>query len=100
MHLLDQRALGIAMLLLLSMLVTVKHWAAGSILKDRSKGNLRSWLTHLFNLFFLLVAIPIAAMLLTARRLEALDPTHITIDVPWLSMGLSTGGMVSLSLTL
>ncbi len=94
MHLFDQTALGIAMLLLLSMLVTIKHWAAGSFLKDRPKGDLRSWLTHLFNLFFLLVAIPMAAMLLIARRLEALDPTRIVIDVPWLLMSLEAGGTV------
>jgi len=94
MHLLDQRALGVVMLLLLSMLVAIKHLATGSILGDRPKGNLRIWLTHIFNLFFLLIVNPMAAMLLMTRHLEAVDPTHIVIDVPWLLMGLEIGGMV------
>lgn len=95
MHLLDQRTLGIVMLILLSILVATKRWATGSILGDRSKGNLRIWLTHTFNLFFLLIVNPTAAMLLIARHLEAVDPTHIAIDVPWLLMALEIGGMVS-----
>lgn len=94
MHLLDQRALGVVMLLLSSMLVTIKHLATGSILKDKPKGNLQVWLTHTFNLFFLLIVNPIVAMLLIARHPEAVDPTHIAIDVPWLLMGLEIGGMV------
>ena len=94
MHLLDQRALGVVMLLLLSMLVAIKHFATGSILRDRPKGNLRIWLTHTFNLFFLLIVNPMAAMLLITGHLEAADPTHIAIDVPWLLMGLEIGSMV------
>jgi len=94
MHLLDQRALGVLMLILLGMLVAIKHLATGSVLGDRPKGNLRIWLTHTFNLFFLLIVNPTAAMLLIARHLEAVDPTHIAIDVPWLLMGLEIGGMV------
>ncbi len=35
-----------------------------------------------------------AAMLLIARRLEALDPTRIVVDVPWLLMSLEAGGTV------
>jgi protein-S-isoprenylcysteine O-methyltransferase Ste14 len=94
MHLLDQRALGIVMLLLLSMLVAIKYSATGSILRDRPKGNLRIWLTHTFNLFFLLIVNPMAAMLLMTRYLETVDPTHIAINAPWLLTGLEIGGMV------
>jgi protein-S-isoprenylcysteine O-methyltransferase Ste14 len=94
MHLLDQRTLGVGMLLLLSMLVTIKHLATGSILKDRPKGARRIWITHIFNLFFLLIVNPMAALLLIARHLETVDPTHIAIDVPLLLKGLEIGGMV------
>jgi protein-S-isoprenylcysteine O-methyltransferase Ste14 len=77
------------------MLVAIKHLATGSILRDKPKGGgLRIWLTHTFNLFFLLIVNPMAAMLLITRYLEAVDPTHIAIDVPWLLMGLEIGGMV------
>jgi protein-S-isoprenylcysteine O-methyltransferase Ste14 len=68
--------------------------ATGSILGDRPKGNLRIWLTHTFNLFFLLVVNPMAAMLLMTRYLETVDPTHIAINAPWLLTGLEIGGMV------
>jgi protein-S-isoprenylcysteine O-methyltransferase Ste14 len=94
MHLLDQRTLGVVMVVLLGVLVTIKHLATGSILKDRPKGNLRIWITHIFNFFFLLIVNPLVAMLLIARKLEAVDPTHIAIEVPWLQMALEVGGMV------
>jgi hypothetical protein len=51
MHLLDQKILGIAILLLLAMLVIVKRAATGSIL-DKPKGNLLVQLVNVFNLFF------------------------------------------------
>jgi len=83
------------MVLLLSTLVIAKHLATGSILRDQpSGGSLRMWVTHIFNLFFLLIVNPIAAMLLIARHLDAVDPTHIIVNVPWLLMGLEIAGMV------
>ena len=93
MHLLDQRNLGIVMLLLLSMLVTIKLLATGSILKDKPKGNLRIWLTHIFNLFFLLIVNPLAAILLINGHLEAVDPTRLAIDIPWVLIGVEIGGL-------
>jgi len=94
MYLFDQRALGMVILLLLSVLVIIKHLATGSILKDRPKGNCRIWITHIFNFFFLLIVNPAAAILLLTRHLEAVDPTHIAIEAPWLLIGLEIGGMV------
>jgi protein-S-isoprenylcysteine O-methyltransferase Ste14 len=93
MHLLDQRILGIVVLLLLGMLVIIKQMATGSIL-EKPKGKLRVWLVNVFNLFFLLIANPLAAILLITRRLEVIDPTHLAIDIPWLLMSLEIAGMV------
>ena len=93
MHLLDQRTLGIVILLLLAVLVITKQRATGSILKDKPKGNLRVWLTHIFNLFFLLLANPLAALLLITKHLESVDPTHLALGMPWLQMGVEIGGI-------
>jgi protein-S-isoprenylcysteine O-methyltransferase Ste14 len=93
MHLLDQRILGIAILFLLGMLVTVKRVATGSIL-DKPKGNLMVQLVNIFNLFFLLVVNPLAAILLIARRLAIIDPTHMTINEPGILMVLEIAGLV------
>jgi protein-S-isoprenylcysteine O-methyltransferase Ste14 len=93
MHLLDQRILGIAILCLLGMLVIVKQIATGSIL-DKPKGNLLVQLVNIFNLFFLLVVNPIVAILLIARRLATVDPTHMTIDKPWILMVLEIIGLL------
>jgi protein-S-isoprenylcysteine O-methyltransferase Ste14 len=93
MHLLDQRILGIVILCLLAILVIAKRTATGSIL-DKPQGNLMVQLVNIFNLFFLLIVNPAAALLLITRRLEALDPTHITIDSPRLLMVLEIGGLV------
>ena len=92
MHLLDQRILGIAILFLLGMLVTVKRVATGSIL-DKPKGNLMVQLVNIFNLFFLLVVNPLAAILLITRSLAMIDPTHMTINEPWILMVLEIVGL-------
>jgi protein-S-isoprenylcysteine O-methyltransferase Ste14 len=92
-HLLDQKTLGIVILLLLAALVIIKQMATGSILKDRPKRNLRIWLTHLFNLFFLLIANPLVAILLITGDLEAVDPTRLAINRPWLLMAVEIGGI-------
>jgi len=93
MHLLDQRILGIAILFLLGMLVTVKRVATGSIL-DRPQGDLLVQLVNIFNLFFLLVVNPLAAILLITRRLATIDPTHITFHESWILMVLEIAGLV------
>ena len=93
MHLFDQGILGIAILVLLGMLVTVKQVATGSIL-DKPKGNLIVQLVNIFNLFFLLIVNPLAAILLIARRLATIDPTHLTIDEPSVLMVLEIVGLM------
>jgi protein-S-isoprenylcysteine O-methyltransferase Ste14 len=93
MHLLDQRILGIAILLLLGMLVSVKQVATHSIL-DKPKGNLMVQLVNIFNLFFLLAVNPIAAILLITRRLATIDPTHIAINKPWILTVLEIVGLL------
>ena len=97
MHLLDQRILGIAILFLLGMLVIVKRVATGSIL-DKPKGNLMVQLVNIFNLFFLLVVNPTVAILLITRRLATIDPTHMTIDEPWILMVLEVVGLLKYAL--
>lgn len=93
MHLLDATLLGIAILFLLGVLVIVKQVATGSIL-DKPKGNLLVQLVNIFNLFFLLIVNPLAAILLIARRLPTDDPTHFTINEPGLVMALEIVGLV------
>jgi len=93
MHLLGQRLLGILILLLLAMLVAVKRSASGSVL-ERPAGALLAQLVNVFNLFFLLVVNPLAAILLIAGRLEAVDPTHVTVTVPWLLALLEVVGLL------
>ena len=91
MHLLDQQTLGIVILLLLGMLVVVKQIATGSIL-EKPTGSFLLRLVNTFNLFFLLVVNPLAAILLITRSLEAVDPTHLVVNVPWLWTVLEIGG--------
>jgi protein-S-isoprenylcysteine O-methyltransferase Ste14 len=93
MHLFDQRILGIGILFLLGMLVTVKLVATGSIL-DKPKGNLMVQLVNIFNLFFLLIVNPLAAILLIARRLVTIDPTRLTIVSPPVLAVLEIAGLM------
>lgn len=78
MHILGQRLLGIAILLLLALLVVVKRAATGSIL-DRPAGRPFVQIVNVFNLFFLLLVNPAAAVLLILGSVAAVDPAHITI---------------------
>jgi protein-S-isoprenylcysteine O-methyltransferase Ste14 len=93
MHLLDQRILGIVILFLLGLLVMVKKVSTGSIL-DNPKGNLMMQLVNVFNLFFLLVVNPLAAILLILRRLDTVDPTQVTINEPRILMVLEIAGLM------
>ena len=93
MHLIGPSALGIVMLLLLVMLVVIKQLATGSIL-EKPKGMLRVRFVNVFNLFFLLVVLPVTAILLITYKMEVFDPSHLTINRPSLLLGLEIGGMV------
>ncbi len=93
MHLFDQRILGIAVLLLLGMMVLAKRIGTGSIL-DKPQGNLLVQLVNIFNLFFLLVVNPAAAVLLILRRLEAIDPTRLVVAAPSFSIALELAGLL------
>jgi protein-S-isoprenylcysteine O-methyltransferase Ste14 len=93
MHLLNQTTLGIAILVLLGILVTAKRVATGCIF-DKPTGNLLVQLVNIFNLFFLLVVNPLAAILLISRLLPAIDPTHMTINEPRNLMILEIVGLV------
>jgi len=79
MHILGQRPLGIAILLLLALVVVVKRLATGSIL-DRPAGRPFVQLVNVFNLFFLLLVNPAAAVLLILGSVAAVDPAHISIE--------------------
>ncbi len=93
MHLLDQRTLGAAILILLGILVGVKRAATGSIF-DRPKGNFLVQLVNTFNLFFLLVVNPLAAILLITRQLVTVDPTHVIIADPSTLMAFELAGLL------
>jgi protein-S-isoprenylcysteine O-methyltransferase Ste14 len=93
MHLFDQRILGVAILFLLGLLVTVKQVTTGSIL-DKPKGNLLVQLVNIFNLFFLLVVNPLAAILLITRSLGSVDPSHLTVTPQGLLFAMEWGGLV------
>jgi protein-S-isoprenylcysteine O-methyltransferase Ste14 len=79
MHLFNQTILGVVILFLLALLVTVKRAATGSIL-DKPEGSFIVQLVNMFNLFFLLVVNPLAAILLITHLLTRIDPTHIIIS--------------------
>ena len=93
MHLLDQRLLGGIILFLLGLLVIVKQVSTGSVL-DKPKGNLLVQLVNGFNLLFLLVVIPLTAILLIARRFPTIDPAPVRIDSPSLRAALEITGLV------
>ncbi len=92
MHVIDQRTLGVLILLLLAVLVIAKRTATGSIL-DKPTGNLLVQSVNVFNLFFLLVVNPLAAILLITQVLAAIDPTRLMVDESWGLIVLEVAGL-------
>lgn len=78
MVLFDQRLVGIVILFLLGLLVLIKQKTAGSVL-DRPKGSFLVQLVNGFNLFFLLLVNPLAALLLISNRLEMINAARFNL---------------------
>lgn len=93
MHLISQRALGILIIILLGILVVIKRIATGSIL-ERPKGSLLLWLVNIFNLLFLLVTNPLAAILLMTEKMEAVDPSFWVINSRLILLMAEIGGLI------
>jgi protein-S-isoprenylcysteine O-methyltransferase Ste14 len=93
MYLIDERILGIVIVLLLVVLVATKQVTTGSTL-DKPRGRFLVQLVNVFNLFFLLVVNPLTAILLLTRRLAAADPTRLEIAHPGLLLTLSIIGII------
>jgi len=93
MHLIGQSTLGILMLLSIVMLVIIKLLTTGSLL-EKPTGVFRVRFTNTFNLFFLLIVLPVSAILLIAGKMEVFDPSHLTIGSLDLLLGLEIAGMV------
>jgi len=93
MHFIDQTILGILILILLGILVAIKRVSTGSIL-EKPKGSLLLWLVNIFNLFFLLVANPLAAILLINEKMDILDPSYLTISNSWILLSVEIIGLI------
>jgi protein-S-isoprenylcysteine O-methyltransferase Ste14 len=93
MHLLNQRALGILILILLGILVVIKRLATGSIL-EKPKGSFLLWLVNIFNLLFLLIINPFAAILLIMEKMEAADPSFLVINSGLILLLVEIGGLI------
>jgi protein-S-isoprenylcysteine O-methyltransferase Ste14 len=93
MHLLGPTLLGVVIVLLLGALVAIKQVATGTVL-DKPKGTLLVQVVNIFNLLFLLIVNPLAAIGLIAGVLAALDPTHIVVASSWLLVCLELVGLL------
>lgn len=93
MDLFDQKILGIMMLILLGALVWVKRVATGSWM-DVAKGSPLLLAANGFNLFFLLLLLPLTALLLITGSPETIDPARIFITEHWLSALLEIAGLI------
>jgi protein-S-isoprenylcysteine O-methyltransferase Ste14 len=92
MYLIDQKTVGIVLLVLLGALVIVKQLATGSII-EMPTGSRLLRITNSFNLFFLLVVNPLAAILLITGNVGTIDPTHMAVTAPWLAQLLEIAGL-------
>lgn len=78
MHIIDPQLLGGGMLLTLAVLVAAKRLTTGSLF-ERLAGSGLLWLANGYNLGFLLIANPVAAVLLATRQSGALAVGQIAV---------------------
>ncbi len=88
---------GIIIFLLWAMLVFVKRWATGSLLGDRPSGGVWVWLVHIFNFSFLLVANPVAAIMLIFFRTQTSNSSGLFAALDAAGVLLSAAGHVLLA---
>lgn len=93
MHLFDQTLLGGMLLSLLGTLVVVKRLATGTVF-DKPRGSLLIQSVNGFNLFFLLVVNPLAAVLLITHQGGRVDPTRFALQPPWLVATVEIFGLL------
>jgi protein-S-isoprenylcysteine O-methyltransferase Ste14 len=93
MRLLDQRLVGVVILLVLTVLVVVKRRATGSTV-DLPTGDRLVKTVNIFNLLFLLVASPLAAILLITRTAASIDPTRIAVPGLALANTIQSAGLL------
>ncbi len=94
MYALDPRLSGLVILASSAAFVILKRWATGSFLKGKPEGGFALWFTHVFNLFYLTAVTPAVAILMAARKWEALDPTVVNPGPAPLRMGLEAIGLL------
>jgi protein-S-isoprenylcysteine O-methyltransferase Ste14 len=92
-HLLGDRTLGALILCLLGILVGVKRLATGSVLDERPDARFLVQGVNAFNLAFLLVVNPVAAVLLLAGRLPAWDLSRVEVPWRWLRAAVEAVGV-------
>ncbi len=81
------------MLFSIVILVIIKQLTTGSILEIPT-GVLRVRLANIFNLFFLLIVLPLTAILLVIGKMDVSDPSHLNVSGTDLLLGLEIAGMV------
>jgi protein-S-isoprenylcysteine O-methyltransferase Ste14 len=79
------------------MLVVVKAIATGSLLKDRPRGGVWIWLIHIYNFLFLLVAAPLAAVLMIVRHRQALGTSGLLTGLSLAGILLYAAGCILLA---
>ncbi len=94
MHLLGERLLGVLILCALAAMVGAKRFATGSVLDERPDARALVKAVNVFNLTFLLVVNPLAALLLVAGRLGAWDVSHVAVAGGWLLDVVEVAGLV------
>jgi protein-S-isoprenylcysteine O-methyltransferase Ste14 len=93
-HLLDQRLVGVVVLLVLALLVVVKKRATGSMV-ELPTGDRLVKTANVFNLLFLLVISPLSAILLITRTAASVDPTHVVSANASLATAIQVAGLLT-----
>ncbi len=93
MRLLDQWLVGVVILLVLALLVVIKRRATGSMI-DLPSGDVLLKTVNIFNLLFLLVVSPLAAVLLITGTASSIDPTHVSVPGPVLTSAIQSAGLL------
>jgi protein-S-isoprenylcysteine O-methyltransferase Ste14 len=94
MHILDNHLIGIIILVLFSLQGLVMLFSPGSLRLQKPEAGGISWVYNLLNLFVILVATPLVAILLMKNIMEPIEFLRIHITSVWILMIVEKLGMI------
>ena len=93
MHLIGEQGVGVFLFVALALQGGVMLACTGRFLQIKPEGQGVVMAENYFNTAILILFIPLIAVSLILGRYQSLDPTHLAVNISWLTYGLEAVGI-------